>query len=160
MKLSAKEMRRYIYLRTDHLFDIDESVPEDENAVLFQIDKKLGQQEYSLKTSTQDSCKTLVISGGSDVAVLYGVYHTIETMGVRFYIHGDTIPDQKSAFRMPDLDETHKPIFDKRGLLPFHDFPEGGKIRLWVLQGDLQLSHNKTSSRCARFRWMHCLNTK
>ena len=26
---------------------------------------------------------------------------------------------------MPQLDETGKPLFDRRGIQPFHDFPEG-----------------------------------
>ena len=69
--------------------------------------------------------KYLRITGGSDIATLYGVYHFAKKLGVRFYIHGDTIPDLKIPFEIPDLNETHKPLFEKRGIQPFHDFPEG-----------------------------------
>jgi hypothetical protein len=40
-------------------------------------------------------------------------------------MHGDVIPDEKIAFSVPVLDITKKPCFDLRGILPFHDFPEG-----------------------------------
>jgi hypothetical protein len=35
------------------------------------------------------------------------------------------LPDTKAALEMPTLDETGKPLFNLRGIQPFHDFPEG-----------------------------------
>ncbi|MHC4558318.1 MAG: malectin domain-containing carbohydrate-binding protein, partial [Planctomycetota bacterium] len=52
-------------------------------------------------------------------------YRFAEHLGVRFYLHGDTIPDERIALKIPDLDEKGKPLFHLRGIQPFHDFPEG-----------------------------------
>lgn len=118
--LAAKELRRYIYLTTGELLSISSSVSSKSSIVLKTVGG-MGKQEYHLKTEGD----TLTISGGSDVAVLYGTYAFAEKLGVRFYIHGDVIPDEKIAFKLPELDETHNPLFELRGLQPFHDFPEG-----------------------------------
>ena len=67
----------------------------------------------------------MTIGGGSDLAVLYGAYAFAEKLGVRFYLHGDVVPDDPVPFVIPDLNETRAPAFETRGLLPFHDFPEG-----------------------------------
>jgi hypothetical protein len=48
-----------------------------------------------------------------------------EHLGARFYLHGDVLPNKQTALEMPILDETGKPLFDRRGIQPFHDFPEG-----------------------------------
>jgi len=69
--------------------------------------------------------KVLTVSGGSGTAVLYGAYAFAEKLGVRFYLHGDVVPDAKAAFALPELNETNQPLFPLRGLQPFHDFPEG-----------------------------------
>ena len=37
----------------------------------------------------------VVVSGGSDVGVLYGAYRYAELLGVRFYLHGDVVPDER-----------------------------------------------------------------
>ena len=34
-------------------------------------------------------------------------------------------PTGRSPLELPTLDETRKPLFDRRGIQPFHDFPEG-----------------------------------
>lgn len=49
----------------------------------------------------------------------------VPRLGVRFYLHGDVVPDGKIPLRLPNLDETHAPLFETRGIQPFHDFPEG-----------------------------------
>jgi hypothetical protein len=119
VKLAAKEVRRYAYLRTGTLLNI---APEAEGKrVVLKLDTALAEQEYRLKTEGE----TLVISGGTPLSVLYGAYALAEKWGVRFQIDGDVIPDRKIAFALPQLDETKKPLFRLRGLQPFHDFPEG-----------------------------------
>jgi hypothetical protein len=118
--LAAKEVRRYIYLTTGELLSISSSL-SSKSSIVLKTDKGMREQEYRLKTEGD----MLTISGGSDVAVLYGVYAFAEKLGVRFYIHGDVIPDGKIAFKLPELDERHQPLFELRGLQPFHDFPEG-----------------------------------
>jgi len=119
IKLAAKEVRRYVYLRTGKLLPIVQSASG--NSISFNVDKTLEEQQYQLKSDGQ----SLIISGGSDMAVLYGAYDFAEKLGVRFYLHGDVVPDEKIPFSIPLLTETHEPLFETRGILPFHDFPEG-----------------------------------
>jgi hypothetical protein len=121
VRLAAREVQRYVYLRTDERLPIAEKRPGAGSAIALGVDQALEAQQYRLQTVSGD----LHITGGSDVAVLYGVYHFAETLGVRFYLHGDVVPDKKIPFALPTLDETHKPLFDQRGIQPFHDFPEG-----------------------------------
>ena len=119
VKLAAKEVRRYVYLRTGELLSIKSD--KSDTCISLALDPALGAQEYRLKTSGNN----LTISGGTDVAVLYGSYAFAEKLGVRFYLHGDVIPDGTIPCVLPKLDETHKPLFELRGIQPFHDFPEG-----------------------------------
>ncbi|MCX6998127.1 MAG: hypothetical protein NTV49_13850 [Kiritimatiellaeota bacterium] len=114
---AAKELRRYIYLRTGELLPINDAG----KGIVLRVDKRLGPQQYRL----QGDGAALTISGGSDVAVLYGAYHFVEKIGVRFYLHGDVIPDRQIPPAIPALDETHQPLFELRGIQPFHDFFEG-----------------------------------
>jgi len=117
VKLAAKELRRYLYLRTGELLPIAESG----DGITLRVDRQFAPQQYRL----QGSGDSLTITGGSDIAVLYGAYHVAEKLGVRFYLHGDTIPDEQIALAIPTLDETHQPLFELRGIQPFHDFFEG-----------------------------------
>ena len=82
VKLAAKEVRRYVYLRTGELATIENhrTYANDRTYVSLAIDPALGAQEYRLKSAGQ----SLTISGGSDVAVLYGAYALAEKLGVRF----------------------------------------------------------------------------
>jgi len=118
VKLAAKEIRRYVYLRTGELLSMAES---GNNGIALKIDPSLEPQQYRLKTADG----TLTISGGSDVGVLYGAYAFVGKLGVRFYLQGDVVPDDNIPFAIPQLDETCKPLFETRGIQPFHDFPEG-----------------------------------
>jgi hypothetical protein len=124
---AAKELRRYIYLRSDILPVIREGSPEPAAgiSIILSIDTLLQEQEFSLKTTAQRHSKTLAITGGSPQALLYGAYEFAEQLGIRFYLHGDVIPDKKTDFSLPELDIHRKPLFVTRGILPFHDFPEG-----------------------------------
>ena len=63
VKLAAKEVRRYIYLRTGELLPLETSG----KGIALGVDPALGAQEYRLKTEAD----SLRISGGSDVAVVY-----------------------------------------------------------------------------------------
>ena len=123
--LAAREVRRYVYLRTGELLPIVDKRPVAGDAVVIGVDAGLGREQYRLKTVGEPGGKTLSITGGSDLAALYGVYAFAEKLGVRFYLHDDVIPDKKIPFALPDLDETREPFFAIRGILPFHDFPEG-----------------------------------
>jgi len=50
---------------------------------------------------------------------LYGAYRFAEHLGVRFFLHGDVIPDERIAWELPDLDETQRPLFNIRGVNPW-----------------------------------------
>lgn len=133
--LAASEIRRYIYLRTGLLAEISAistgGIPSSGKVILLerngqdQVPNDLQPEEYFLKSSKEGSLDKLVVSGGSDQAVLYAAYEFAEQLGVRFYLHGDVIPDGKIMFEIPDLNIRQKPLFSIRGIQPFHDFPEG-----------------------------------
>ncbi|MDR1880717.1 MAG: hypothetical protein LBQ78_07255, partial [Tannerellaceae bacterium] len=122
---AAQEIRRYLYLRTGEIaaidkLDADAAIPA--YAIVLSVDNNLPAESFSLRTADN----RLHISGGSEIAALYGSYRFAEHLGVRFYLHGDVVPDgQIKRFRLPVISETHTPQFATRGLNPFHDFPEG-----------------------------------
>jgi len=139
--LAAREVRRYVYLRTGGLPVIKTQSGAAESSVILIARKDrpelksivndaavleavaaLKPQEYLLKKTGAHS---LLIAGGDDAGVLYGAYAFAEKLGVRFYLHGDVAPDEKVQFAIPDLNETGRPLFALRGIQPFHDFPEG-----------------------------------
>ena len=67
----------------------------------------------------------MLIIGGDPIGTLYGAYRFAEHLGVRFYLHGDVVPDEQIPPELPKVDEVGKPLFALRGIQPFHDFPEG-----------------------------------
>ena len=122
--LAAREVRRYFYLRTGQLLAIansDEAVSGDAIFVRKDPTRSLAPDEYVLETKG----RTAYLLGGGDTGTLYAAYRFAERLGVRFYLHGDVIPDRKIPPAIPSLDEKGKPLFDIRGIQPFHDFPEG-----------------------------------
>ena len=146
-RLAAKEIRRYLYLRTGKLLPIvryDRNMDfktglivigrkdrviikriQDKHAVLTSSITALKPQQYRIKTLKSMNKPVVLICGGDEFGTLYGAYRFIEHFGVRFYLHGDVLPDKKISLQMPDLDEQGKPLFELRGIHPFHDFPEG-----------------------------------
>jgi hypothetical protein len=160
-RLAAREIRRYLYLRTGELPRIVETdqlrtgelrpaiesqkKPPADGALIIVAQKdrplvkglteenvglkssviSLGPQQYQLKTFNIREQRAVLIAGGDSVGTLYGAYRFIEHFGVRFYLHGDTIPDERKAFFLLELDERGEPLFELRGIQPFHDFPEG-----------------------------------
>ncbi|MEN6425901.1 MAG: malectin domain-containing carbohydrate-binding protein [Phycisphaerales bacterium] len=145
-RLAAKEARRYLYLRTGQLVEIvpaGDRKPSDTWIVVGRKDRDvvgavvkgtpqlaesvrtLQPQQYLLKTISSGDGKTLLIVGGDAVGTLYGVYRFAEHLGVRFYMHGDVVPDEKIDPTLPILDERGEALFQTRGIQPFHDFPEG-----------------------------------
>lgn len=124
LEYSAKELQKYIYLRTGLFVPIDETGTriKAHSFVLCKDSDNLEAEEYSIEGNDD----ILYIKGGSDIAVLYGVYSYAEYLGVRFSLHGDIIPEEKFDGPLFGCSEKNvRPLFSKRGLLPFHDFPEG-----------------------------------
>lgn len=125
-RLAAQEVRRYVYLRTGALLDIVDALPPAGDAVVIATAADgLEPQAYALATRDDGKRRVLQITGGSDTATLYGAYRFAEILGVRFYMHGDVVPDERVKFEIPVVNEQAKPLFDLRGIQPFHDFPEG-----------------------------------
>lgn len=146
VNLAAHEVRRYFFLRTGLLPGISEwaGKVKDKDIVFFLCRssddlpegltgdalmgriRALGKEEYLLKTVNDRGRNVHLIAGGDDAGLLYAAYAFAEQMGVRFYLHGDVIPDVKikpDAFSVEE--KTGKPLFSIRGIQPFHDFPEG-----------------------------------
>jgi len=129
-KLASIEVRRYVYLRTGQWLPIVNERPGKGDIIVLLTDESLDEQQYRLKKIHENDREVLNITGGSGVAVLYGAYHFAELIGIRFYLHGDVIPDEKiGLLKLPDIDETFKPLFELRGLNPWGSHVEG--IDLW-----------------------------
>jgi len=136
---AAKEVRRYIYVRTDSLLSIQgvSSLPENGDLILVARDDNLmvdslrslinhtaNPGSFILKTVTTGGRQVLVIAGYDSIATLYGAYRYAEHLGVGFGLAGDVIPDAKITLDISDLDEVGDPLFETRGILPHYDFPE------------------------------------
>jgi hypothetical protein len=149
-QLAAREVRRYVYLRTGRLLPMmtepKGTIPGGDLILVARKDRplvragasadlivsldSLAAQSYRLKTNPNrqfpaGNHRVLLLIGGDDAGTLYAAYHLAEVLGVRFYLHGDVIPDEPMEWKLPDLDERAAPLFSLRGIQPFHDFPEG-----------------------------------
>ncbi|MBN2000119.1 hypothetical protein JW935_21385 [candidate division KSB1 bacterium] len=138
-KLAVREVRRYIYLRTGQVLPIQPMekikkkntsgiVIAQQNSNLlqsYQMNLGLEEQEYKIKTVNRAKTKDIIITGGNPTGVLYGAYKFAEFLGARFYLHGDVVPDENIPLELWNLDDNGQPLFKLRGILPFHDFPEG-----------------------------------
>ncbi len=154
-RLAGREIRRYVYLRTGELLPLAQTgaVPAAGDAIVIEVDSSLEPQQYRLRTRTRRDRRVLRITGGSGVATLYGAYHLVEKLGVRFYLHGDVIPDEKIAFTLPRLDETHRPLFELRGVNPWGSHPFG--FDLWNAD-DYQAHVGQLAKMRMNFIGMHC----
>jgi len=138
---AAREVQRYLYLRTGQVLPITEVAALDlppGDAILLGTRAALaragqtsppggdvGPGSYVLKTTSREGRLVLTITGHDPTAVLYGAYRFAEHLGVRFYLEGDVVPDEQIPLSLPALDEQARPLFEHRGIQPFHDFPEG-----------------------------------
>lgn len=139
-RLAAKEICRYVRLCSGETMIIAAGETAAPEIILSVQDRpldlalfstfpdlpkeQLSEQSYAIHTVSQDNHKQVIIRGGSPVGLLYGAYRFIESLGVRFYLHDDVLPE-KSPFVLPDLQLVETPQFELRGVQPFHDFPEG-----------------------------------
>ncbi len=144
--LATKEINRYIYLRTSVLssFSASDSIPSGVKNIIFIgtfiqltenknlpliISKEEGSglkaEQYIIKNLTQNGINYLIVLGGDEFGCLYGAYRLAELLGVRFYLHGDVVPDLQTSFYLAATNIHGSPLFGLRGIQPFHDFPEG-----------------------------------
>lgn len=143
--LGAREIYRNLYLRTGVLLSLREMNRADTDgsaiviagrgqALIYSLPlnealktqlETLGPEQYLLQTLKQNGRTIILVIGGDEGGVLYGAYRFLEHFGIRYYLHGDVIPDSKIPLQLPGLHEKGSPLFPLRGIQPFHDFPEG-----------------------------------
>ena len=139
-RLAAQEVRRYVYLRTGKLLPITDKLGAEPAIVVGSkgqaVVKALpesglngpiqGLAVESYLTATTDSGPevVLVVGGDPDGHALRGLSPG-RAPGRAVLLHGDVVPDARVALAIRPTDERGKPLFDRRGIQPFHDFPEG-----------------------------------
>lgn len=137
--LAAKEVRRYVYLRTGELLPLTATgvlpqgdvvlVAAEADPLVEDLDESIGYANapggFLIKSIEQEARTILVITGSDPDATLHGAYRFAEHLGVSFGLEGDIIPDEPIALELTDYDEVATPLLETRGLLPFHDFPAG-----------------------------------
>ncbi len=137
---AAREIQRYLYVRTGELVAISPGLGSGDAIVVARRDRAvvdplraefggaldaMGDQDYLLTSRDREGARTVYVIGGGDIGALYGAYRFAELLGVRFYLHGDVIPDRRIPLALPQIHKTASPLFALRGIQPFHDFPEG-----------------------------------
>ncbi len=145
---AAREVRRYLYLRTGKFLQIKQlSLGEtqilDNKIIIGSSQSKLIQQfatkwnvqnqinelkkeEYLLKTVSEKKGKTIIVCGSDEISTLYAAYKLMELFGIRYAPAGDIIPDGYIDLEMPVINKIFKPEFAIRGFLPYHSWnPEG-----------------------------------
>ncbi|MEI6780918.1 MAG: malectin domain-containing carbohydrate-binding protein [Verrucomicrobiota bacterium] len=166
--LAASEVRRYFYLRTGEWLGLKGKVPANGDAVVIarkdspllrdfaEADtgaSQLKNQEYRIKSLSHSSDRLVLIIGGDDLGTLYGAYRFAETLGVRFYLHADVIPDARRAAVLPEVDEVGRPLFALRGVNPWGSHPFG--FDAWSADDYKALCTQLTKMRM-NFLGMHC----
>jgi hypothetical protein len=161
-RLAAQEVRRYVYLRTGALPGQTEqqgtvvvaqkNSPALTHEAVRTASRDLQAQQYVLKTTTSGGKRTWWIVGGDDIGTLYGAYRFAEKLGVRFYLHGDVIPDERLT-AIPDMDETGKPLFALRGINPWGSHPFG--FDAWSTE-DYKVIFSQLAKMRMNFLGIHC----
>jgi hypothetical protein len=147
--LAAREICRYLYLRTGKLLRIVplSSLPRDfrgflvgeknrgslttslDDPELQKTLRGLEPQQFLLRKIAGDRREFVLVAGGDAAGTLYAAYRLAERFDVRFYLHGDALPDRQINLELPDVDEWGKPRFELRGVNPWGSHVEG--IDLW-----------------------------
>lgn len=138
--LAAKEVRRYVYLRTGRLLKLtaSRSLPPAGDLIMVSasdgsLAKALAPQvgyepkagQTLIKSVDRGNRRILVISGADPETTLIAAYRYAERIGVGFDLAGDAIPDARAELDLSGFDEVGRPLFATRGILPFHNFFQG-----------------------------------
>jgi hypothetical protein len=86
---------------------------------------QLSDQGFLLRKTMFMDKPTMVISGGSPAAVMWGVYELVEHYGVRYLLHGDVYPENAGEFRLPEIDRVWEPLLRVRWWRVINDFAMG-----------------------------------
>lgn len=127
VRFAALEAQRLVYARSGLLPSVQTAVPDEGDVIVLAVRAgELASEAFVIQTRRRGDGRVFEIAGGSPVGVLYGAYRLAEVLGVRYGLEGEVMPDEAFDLRtLPDLDETHAPLFALRGIQPFHDFNEG-----------------------------------
>lgn len=138
--LAAKEVRRYVYLRSGQLLRLKPvaSLPASGDLIVVAangspllaplhhaIGYEASEGQTLLKSVAVDGRNTLVVSGADADSTLMAAYRYAERIGIGFDLAGDAIPDAQVELSLSGFDEVGRPLFETRGILPFHDFFQG-----------------------------------
>ena len=147
--LAAKEVRRYIFLRTGTapaLAKVTNAktlpagdvivVSENSRPLITELKQNYGNVDapvsgdrkgYLIKSVSKDGRNILTITGADGATTLYAAYRFAELLGCYFNLAGDIIPDRKMSYPLDigRYDEKSLPWFALRGNLPFHNFLSG-----------------------------------
>merc|ERR1712151_1263810 len=138
--LAAKEVRRYVYLRTDQLLPMKEASPLPESGDLILVGKYDSSMVsglhdlinhnttaggFILKTVYSGDRNILVITGNDTSATLQAAYRFAEHLGCGFDLASDAVPDEKIPLSIKGYDEVAEPLLSPIGINPYHDFDTG-----------------------------------
>ena len=157
-KLAGREIRRYVYLRTGTLLPIVNRLPDGGEGGLIVVGRRTGRrcghverscrqdavdrlaaEQYVLKTLRRNGRPVLLVVGGDGIGALYAAYHFAERLGVRFYLHGDVLPDRRIARRFARAGRNPQAAVRSPRNSAVSRFPRGAGLVEWRrLQGDLR----------------------
>ena len=177
---AAKEIRRYIFLRTGETPALETAdsyaglpagdvivVAANATAIITNLKAEYGNVDapasddrmgYIIKSISKDGRNVLVITGADRFTTLRAAYRFAELIGCYFNLAGDVIPDQKLSYplKISGYDEKAQPWFELRGSLPFHNFTAGPD--LWNT-GDYKSFITQQAKMGFNFFGLHYYNT-
>ncbi|MGO8736838.1 MAG: malectin domain-containing carbohydrate-binding protein [Terriglobia bacterium] len=143
--LAAREICRYLYLRTGKLLPILPSMDLPHGFRGFVIGQKRGPlltsllggsvlrktvgdlqaQQFLLKRIASEGREFVLVAGGDPIGTLYGAYQLAEDYDVRFCLHGDVVPDRQISLNLANVNAMRSPLFELRGVNPWGSHAEG-----------------------------------
>jgi alpha-glucuronidase len=140
--LAAKEVRRYIYLRTDQLLTVQgvTSLPGSGDLILvcdeddplltgLSLGDSTGTNGFIIKTINSGGRDILVITGNDSTATLHAAYRYAEHLGVGFDLAEDAIPDAKITLDITGLNEKGMGRMFGVRMIISHSYP---RLQSWV----------------------------
>ena len=126
-ELAAREVRRYVYLRTGEHPPLDSEDPL--TTPLLERIVIEAREDAGHEVAVEDGAQRVIRIRGKTVEDrLHGAYTFAQQLGVRFGSSGDRVPPRRLPADTPlpvYAQNLADPMFTSRGLQPFHDFPEG-----------------------------------
>ena len=86
---------------------------------------QLSDQGFLLRRTVFMDKPTMVISGGSPAATMWGVYELVEHYGVRYLLHSDVYPEDTGDFHLLEIDQVWEPLLGVRWWRVINDFAMG-----------------------------------